>query len=300
MPGGRPICIDTGATICISNNKADLIDFTPVSNTVVKGISSGLSIEGCGTICWEKKDDLGNEINLLIHNSLYVPQAPMCLLSPQSVAQQTNNKNDGFHVHYQHGIFTFASFKKTIFYNSTSNLPIFFTSTDLNAPPPPPYDISLTTAALLSSTALDDNLSPLQRPLLRKRFQFQHLHMTRIQDLAKLGIFGDNKTKLASCGLPLCKACLHGKQHKCPISSDLCPGDCISTNQLESSHPGLVPTYKGSPSTSSFHTGTLFIDHASHFLHFTPHLSTGAMEAINAKNSFELLASTYNCFPKRY
>jgi hypothetical protein len=233
----------------------------------------------------------------------------MCLLSPQSVAQQTNNKNDGFHVHYQHGIFTFASFKKTIFYNTTNNLTFFFTSTDLNAPPPPSYVVSLTTAALLSSTARDDNLSPLQRPLLCKHFRFEHLHMTRIQDLAKLGIFGDNNTKLASCGPPLCKACLYGKQHKCPIissdlrpidSSDLCPGNCISANQLESTHPGLVPTYKGSPSTSSFHAGTLFIDHANHFLHFTPHLSTGAMEAINAKNSFELLASTYNCFPKRY
>jgi len=85
-PGGRPICLDTGATSCISNRKEDFIQFTPVKDSVLKGISSGLSIEGCGTICWKITDDLGDEITLNIHDSLYVPQAPMCLLSPQSVA----------------------------------------------------------------------------------------------------------------------------------------------------------------------------------------------------------------------
>jgi len=71
-------------------------------------------------------------------------------------------------------------------------------------------------------------------------------------------------------------------------------------DQLESTHPGMVPTYKGIPSTSTFHEGTIFVNHASRFLHFTAHHSTGAIEAINAKNSFELLASTYHCSPKAY
>jgi hypothetical protein len=36
------------------------------------------------------------------------------------------------------------------------------------------------------------------------------------------------------------------------------------------------------------------VDHASRFLHFTPHISTGADEAIAAKLRFELLASGYD------
>jgi hypothetical protein len=191
-PGCRPIGLNAGATSCILNHKEDFIDFTPVKNTVLKSISSDLSIEGCGTICWKITDDLGDEISLHIHDSLYVPQAPMCLLSPQSVAQQTTHTNDGFHVKSQHGIFTFAGFQKTIYYNSDNNLSIFFTSTDLHTIPSSFSDTSSHTEALLSSTILDDNLSPLQCQLLHKQLQLGHLFMTRKQDLAKQDVFGDH------------------------------------------------------------------------------------------------------------
>ncbi len=53
-------------------------------------------------------------------------------------------------------------------------------------------------------------------------------------------------------------------------------------------------------STSKYHAGTLFVDHASRFLYFTPHCSTGAEEAIAAKHRFELLASSYNRRIKHY
>jgi hypothetical protein len=70
-------------------------------------------------------------------------------------------------------------------------------------------------------------------------------------------------------------------------SSHLEPGDCISGDQLESTHPGL----RGSRTTSFYHVGTLFVDHASQILHFTPHISEGAKEAVSAKQQFEFFAS---------
>jgi hypothetical protein len=69
-PGGIAICMDTGASSCISNNKSDFIDIQPSSNTVLKGIGSGLHIEGIGTICWKISNDNGDEIALHIHDSL--------------------------------------------------------------------------------------------------------------------------------------------------------------------------------------------------------------------------------------
>jgi hypothetical protein len=96
--------------------------------------------------------------------------------------------------------------------------------------------------------------------------------MNRVQSLAKEGVFGPNNIEISSCNPPLCKACIHGKQHHCPISSattgpldstHLQPGDCVSCDQLESTMPGLIPTYKGTPTTSLHHAGTLFVDHAS-------------------------------------
>jgi hypothetical protein len=39
-PGGLPVCIDTGASSCISNNKSDFLDLLPTSSTVLKGMWS--------------------------------------------------------------------------------------------------------------------------------------------------------------------------------------------------------------------------------------------------------------------
>jgi hypothetical protein len=50
-PGGCPICIDTGASCCISNNREDFLDLTPSPSSVLTGIASSLVIAGKGTIC---------------------------------------------------------------------------------------------------------------------------------------------------------------------------------------------------------------------------------------------------------
>jgi hypothetical protein len=69
----HPICIDTGASCCISNNKRDFIELNSTqSSSVLKGIGSGLTIAGSGTIKWTILDDMGDEITLHLHNSLYV------------------------------------------------------------------------------------------------------------------------------------------------------------------------------------------------------------------------------------
>jgi hypothetical protein len=137
-----------------------------------------------------------------------------------------------------------------------------------------------------------------------KHQQLGHLHMARVQQLAHDGIFGPSYKSIGACDPPLCQACLLGKQHKRETTpstaqgsidiSHLNPGMCVSGDQLESSTPGLVPTYQGSPTTYQYRAGTLFVNHASHYLYFTPHLSTGAQEAIAAKHRFELHAMSFH------
>jgi hypothetical protein len=56
-PGGHPICVDMGTTSCISNRKSDFKDFTPLQNTVLKGILS-----------FEWINNQRNRHNLLEHN----------------------------------------------------------------------------------------------------------------------------------------------------------------------------------------------------------------------------------------
>jgi hypothetical protein len=82
-----PIIVDSGATETLSNSKHDFVSYTPYTTPrMVTGITSGLSLEGHGTISWQVVNDLGIVVPLIIHNAQYVPQLPTRLLSPQQTS----------------------------------------------------------------------------------------------------------------------------------------------------------------------------------------------------------------------
>jgi hypothetical protein len=62
--GSKAICVDTGASSCISNNKTDFISLKQVTNQTITSIGSGLEIAGRGTLRWTINDDQGNPILL--------------------------------------------------------------------------------------------------------------------------------------------------------------------------------------------------------------------------------------------
>jgi hypothetical protein len=74
-PAMERICIDTGASTCISTMKGNFINLKPVTNVQINGIGTGLPIEGIGCLRWSIRDDENNEIDLFINNALYVPTA---------------------------------------------------------------------------------------------------------------------------------------------------------------------------------------------------------------------------------
>jgi hypothetical protein len=98
------ICIDTGASACISTHRENFVTFMPVTKTRVNGIGSGLLVEGSGLLKWP------------IHRVtiLYVPKAPIGLLCPQQIAQQTGKSQVGFNALGLHGILTFDGFRRSL------------------------------------------------------------------------------------------------------------------------------------------------------------------------------------------
>lgn len=106
------VCVDTGASACISPHRINFTDLRPVTNLKINGIGSGLAIEGIGTLRWSFIDDSNNAIDLYIRDALYVPSTPMGLLCPQQIAQKTKHPGDGFQAIYPHGILQFAGHKK--------------------------------------------------------------------------------------------------------------------------------------------------------------------------------------------
>jgi hypothetical protein len=86
------------------------VAFTPVKIIKINDIGSGLPVEGSGLLKWPLRDDNNNEVDLYIQNALFVPKAPMGLLCPQQIAQQTKKLQVGFNALGQHGILTFDGF----------------------------------------------------------------------------------------------------------------------------------------------------------------------------------------------
>jgi len=308
--GSKAICIDTGASVCISNDKCDFITFQPITNQTISGIGSGLNVAGRGTILWNINDDAGNRIKLYISDALYVPTIPICLLCPQQVAKQTKHPNDGFTAGGTSGIFQYDGFIRTVHYNGRNGLPLIFASEPASVPSSNTCTNPHAAAYLSTVNPVDSptSLTKTQRKLLHVHERMAHLGFDDIQHLARSGYFGDSLRCIGTCDKPLCHACCLGKAQKRPVTTEstplkamhLHPGDCVSTDQLESNTPGKIPVLKGRPSTSSYHACTFFTDHTSNKVHISLHHSTGAEEALEAKRRFEQIADESNVKIKAY
>ena len=110
--------------------------FKPLkTNAIVGGIQGGLAIRGEGTFIFNIEDDEGKTHTIRIPNSLYVPELPMSLLSPQHWAQEANDNTP-----IQHGtrmenfadgcklIWNQLDFAKTIPFEVATNTPVFRTA----------------------------------------------------------------------------------------------------------------------------------------------------------------------------
>jgi hypothetical protein len=285
------ICIDTGASACISKDPQNFINLHPVTNFAVNGIGSGLPIEGIGTLRWSISDDKNNTIDLFVKDALFVPTAPMGLLCPQQIAQQTQRVGDGFNALSTHGILTFDGFTKTVSYDRKSRLPI----------------MSTIDGAKAFTAATSPNTSGALSLLLRWHQRLSHLNFAQLQHLSRQGRL---PKALANCEPPICKSCQYGKAHRRPVappgkaqpidSNNLHPGDCVSVDQIESSEPGYVDVHTGKPTNAKYHAASLYTDHASRFMFLKCHYSTGGKEAIDGKRRFEQLATTYGVKIKAY
>ena len=94
------IGIDNHASRCISNNINHFLN--PLSTNArlsrIRGIGNHmLEVKGEGTVQWPVEDDNGYKHNLRIDNVLYVPEAPICLLSPQHWSQQAQDNSPKRH-----------------------------------------------------------------------------------------------------------------------------------------------------------------------------------------------------------
>ena len=86
--GSFPIIWDSGASISVTNDKADFLTFTKVSPRYnnVMGVAQGLKFSGFGEVLWSFLDETGTLRSFKLP-PLYIPSATTCLLSTTSLLQ---------------------------------------------------------------------------------------------------------------------------------------------------------------------------------------------------------------------
>ena len=94
--GSSPICIDTRALACISNDCTDFLTIKEAQNISINGIGSGLDVAGINTLHWLLVNDTGTELDIHMHHAIYVPKCLMKLLCSQQLARQIRHIGDGF------------------------------------------------------------------------------------------------------------------------------------------------------------------------------------------------------------
>jgi hypothetical protein len=124
-PDMVPLIIDTGASISLSPHKTDfLTPIRPVQNVQIKGIASGLTVEGVGDLFYTFRNDNGELQTMVLRDCLYVPQCVVRLICPRQIGAETKNPADGFNATYINPILTVQGKQTTIKYDSLLNLPI--------------------------------------------------------------------------------------------------------------------------------------------------------------------------------
>ena len=301
---------DTGATFSITHDKADFMSYEALGPgpNVLKGLGTGLKIEGRGMVQWSCMSDSGDPI-VLQFPAFYVPDASQRLLSPQWFLQHLDGfeyNDDGptpqVGVHRQAMTVELPNVATiTIPYHRSNNLPILRMTRAQ-------HDKEAAVAAYNGCVTdeTNQNVSEGQKELLRWHFRLGHVSMQTIQQLLRSGALGQSRlhTSAAKCELPKCAACAYGKAKRRATrpghrggsrsdsgsikTDDLSPGQRVSVDHFKVSKRGRLFTSRGKTSEDAMYSGgCIFVDHASGFIHVEPQVNFTATETLRAKQAFE-------------
>ena len=169
----------------------------------------------------------------------------------------------------------------------------------------------------------NQNLTAAQKELLHWHWKLGHCNFQWIQALAAKPLDENGtallqtKHKISVALAPLCAACQLAKQKR--RSADVAtemkledrdmllkqnntePGDCVSIDQYASTVLGRLPHTRGKEKKDEkFNGGTVFVDHATGYVHLEHQVSMRAGETIASKTAFERFAMQHGVQVKRY
>ena len=332
-----PIVIDSGASKSLTPNLQDFVGpIQPAEISSLNGLSGTTAVRGFGTVQWMVRDVMG-VARTIKTKAYYVPEASIRLFSPQTFFQEQQAGKlvlDHKKTQLQIPDGTWLEFP----YNSSSNLPFMLTgnvnhmgltfedATMLGDGYSVKSALSTANHSGLMNVAdeTNQNLTASQKELLLWHWKLGHANMQWIQTLcrdpkanSRRLVLETKEAKTTSCVIPLCAACMLGKQHRRTPHSNhgglvdgkdsmlkrehLQPGDCVSIDQYESTIRGRLPhTYGKERTEEQYRGGTLFVDHASGMIFLANQVSLRVGETISSKKKFERFADEYGVKIREY
>ena len=315
---------DSGASVCITPDKKDFLEYTPTSNIKeVKTMGGKASqVVGEGLILWSMHDSRGQLRHLKL-KAYHIPSATTRLLSTSSLLQTYEDE-----IISVNGVALMLSGMPNdstrnpiiAYYNPVTNLPTttIYNYQDIHKP-----------AELLANTAsvVDDhnrNLSQAEKELLKWHYRLGHLSFRKIQHLMKTGVLSNTESSrtlhTAASKIrypPKCAACLFGKQTTRPApgktttivqdragvlrAGNLFPGTEVSVDHFISSIRGrLFSGYNKGSEEQRYCGGCIFVDHSSGYIHIEFQNSLSSHETLRAKLSFEKICRDFGVVVKTY
>ena len=145
-------------------------------------------------------------------------------------------------------------------------------------------------------------LTPLQQELMYWHEKLYHLPFHRLIALANKGILPSQLSKCRN-DAPIRISCQFGQAHKCPWRSkgkrsnpirkitDNKVGDCVSTDQLVSAQPGLIPQMNGFLTNERILGVAIFVNQETNFTYVHLMRDISLQETLQAKQAFEKLVA---------
>jgi hypothetical protein len=248
---------DSGCSITVTNDPTDFIpnSLRTCQFAEVKGISSGLKIDGIGVVSWKLKD-INSQIVDVNVQAIYVPACPFRLLFPQQLSRAPEmSKHNGAWVGRGSAANFFYQGHCTKFpFDHTSQLPIAKTepgSMKFAAFAMHCHGCTSDASPRLLNAKLNSNLTAIQAKLLLAHKKLSHVAFDCIKSWAAQGKFGHDPA-LARCRMNglVCADCQFGVAHKQPHNhkssinekdSIISPGNFVALGQMISKIPGLMP-----------------------------------------------------------
>jgi Reverse transcriptase (RNA-dependent DNA polymerase) len=316
---------DTGASYTVSPEQSDFEGgiqqlLEPIQ---LDGLATGLAISGKGKLKWDIVLDSGQKRSIMV-DAFYVPSAHIRLLSPQSYIQQWEAANPHSTLDPPGGSLNGRSFifkwedgeTLTVPFQGHNNLP---TTLIVNE-----QGVQANAAAIHNCVTQEanQNLSAAQKELLQWHFKSAHKDMEAIKLVLASGALASSEGQKAlhraasKCPTPKCASCQYSKQRatSTPGSTsrpdgsagnlskgDLFPGERVSVDHFVCGTEGRLYDSKGrTPSTSMYHGGCIFVDHATGFVHVEHQVRLTSHETLLSKHKFEEVARDSGVIIQKY